>query len=429
MSSNDVYIEAIAKQGFKVIVLDIGDITFQGGQKESIHRWFRLTPSYSPNLVRFFLKKFKATKNDLVFDPFSGRGTTVIECKKNHINSFALELNPLFYLIGEYSLKFKSSNNILFKEYLNELNIKIIKNKKKSLQSLINSLKINIPDIHDVFRWWKKKVLKDLLIARELSYEKKYYKIKDFLWISLNMSSLECANIHRNHPTISFDDNNTRKIDVFSDLSKRIKEVEEDLFIFKDFETLSINKVYQGNSVNLIKSFTKLKLSNKPTIMITSPPYPNRFSYIHQTRPQLYFMEIIKDRKEATELDLKAIGGTWGRATSILMKNLIIPDKELLKIFNYFQELSKKSILMCNYATKYFLDLNQHIKELKKLVRKNFRGVYIVGNSKLSGIEIHTETILAKILERNKFKVKEILVFRKRGGKKKLYETAICFTN
>jgi predicted transcriptional regulator len=84
---------------------------------------------------------------------------------------------------------------------------------------------------------------------------------------------------------------------------------------------------------------------------------------------------------------------------------------------------------MCNYATKYFLDLNQHIKELKKLVRKNFRGVYIVGNSKLSGIEIHTETILAKILERNKFKVKEILVFRKRGGKKKLYETAICFTN
>ncbi len=33
---------------------DIGDITFQTGQRESIHRWYRLTPSFSPEVVRFF---------------------------------------------------------------------------------------------------------------------------------------------------------------------------------------------------------------------------------------------------------------------------------------------------------------------------------------------------------------------------------------
>jgi hypothetical protein len=33
---------------------------------------------------------------------------------------------------------------------------------------------------------------------------------------------------------------------------------------------------------------------------------------------------------------------------------------------------------------------------------------------------------LGKIFEKNGFAVEQILVLRKRGGKKKLYETAIC---
>lgn len=424
----DNYIETISKEGFVIREVDIGDITFRGGQREGVHRWFRLTPSYSPNLVRYFLKEFKATSKDIIFDPFSGRGTTVIECQKNYFNSFAIELNPLFQKIGQYSLKFNSAKIELFDSFLNDLSIKIRENKRKSLSVILKTYEITAPNIHDVFRWWKEDVLKDLLISRELAYESKFGEIKNFLWIALNMSSLECANIHRNHPTISFDDDHTREINVFNDLFKRISEIKEDLDQLKDFKLSSNNAIYQGDSVRLCETFNNLKNKSKPSIVITSPPYPNRFSYIHQTRPQLHFMEIIKDRSEATELDLKAIGGTWGRATSILMKDLIVPSDELLEILNYFEELSAKSILMCNYATKYFLDIDKHLEDLRKLVGKKFRGAYVVGNSRLSGVEIHTECILGKILERHGFKVTEIVVFRKRGGRRKLYETAVCFT-
>ena len=81
---------------------------------------------------------------------------------------------------------------------------------------------------------------------------------------------------------------------------------------------------------------------------------------------------------------------------------------------------------MCNYATKYFLMLDKHIKSLKKIIKKNnFKGCYIVGNSRLSGIEIYTETILSKIFQINGFKIEKIIIFRKRGGKKELFETAV----
>jgi DNA modification methylase len=63
--------------------------------------------------------------------------------------------------------------------------------------------------------------------------------------------------------------------------------------------------------------------------IITSPPYPNRYSYVHQTRPQLHFMEVLDNIQQATEIDLQAVGGTWGRATSILQHKLIDPSEEI----------------------------------------------------------------------------------------------------
>lgn len=54
-----------------------------------------------------------------------------------------------------------------------------------------------------------------------------------------------------------------------------------------------------------------------------------------------------------------------------------------------------------------------------------FKGVYVVGNSRLSGVEIFTECILAKLFRHEGFEVEKIVSFRKRGGKKRLYETAI----
>jgi hypothetical protein len=48
-----------------------------------------------------------------------------------------------------------------------------------------------------------------------------------------------------------------------------------------------------------------------------------------------------------------------------------------------------------------------------------------VGNSRLKGVEIFTEVILSGLFELNGFRVEKILVFRKRGGRKRLYETAV----
>jgi hypothetical protein len=49
------YLEIYEENGLNYDFADIQEVTFKGGLSESVHNWFRLTPSYSPELVRFFI--------------------------------------------------------------------------------------------------------------------------------------------------------------------------------------------------------------------------------------------------------------------------------------------------------------------------------------------------------------------------------------
>ncbi|OCQ99674.1 cytosine-N4-specific DNA methylase [Oscillatoriales cyanobacterium USR001] len=414
----------IKNSGFDYQEIDIGDITFKAGQLESVHRWYRLTPSYSPSLVRFWLKELLITKEHFVVDPFSGRGTTSIECQKQGIKTLGIEINPLLQQVGSKSLRWNISNLHLFEKYLIEVSSLIQEFKSFSLEDVLRVFNTNIPIIHNVFRWWKKYVLKDLIVFREVMLNPDYFPVKDYLWIAVNEACLDCANIHRNHPTITFDDNHQRNIDVLSEVSKNLGIIQADLISLnsKEISFSELGKIIIGNSTHNLQ-----KQINSPVdFVITSPPYPNRYSYVHQTRPQLYFMEILDNIREATKIDLQAVGGTWGKATSVLQNELILVPSEIKPYLCYYEELQQKSVLMCNYATKYFIDMWQHIKFIKMVKATKFRGVYIVGNSRLSGVEIFTESILGKLFVHEGFEVERIVSFRKRGGKQRLYETAVC---
>lgn len=425
-SSQEIcFFKNIESSGFKYSEVDIGDITFKGGQSESIHRWYRLTPSYSPELVRFFIDQFSLDHNTLVFDPFSGRGTTAIECQKQNIPCIAFEINHLLQAVGEKSLDWSTDYNFcLFDKFLEKSRTLCRNFSSATPEEVASTLEIDIPIIHDVYRWWRPAVLKDLLIYRSISREIEFDGISKLLWIAINKAALDCANIHRNHPTISFDDDHTREISVDSEIFLNLESIKHDLKTYKG-SRLNTSTILHADSVNISTQHFDDKKINA---VITSPPYPNRFSYVHQTRPQLHFMELIPDRATATEIDLKAIGGTWGRATSILQKELIIPDESLKKHLCYYETLSNKSTLMCNYATKYFIDMRKHIQSLALNIAPDFKGAYVVGNSRLSGVEIYTEVILGKLFEAEGFTVEKIISFRKRGGKKKLYETAIVIS-
>jgi hypothetical protein len=418
------YTEMIDKNGYTYEYSDVNDPTFLQGQNEPIHRWFRLTPSYSPEVVKYLFKEIDCNEETLILDPFLGKGTTTIETKTFGYKSIGVEINPILKNVSEYALTWEvdlSEFQRFIKDFLENVRTEFKKFKDNNIDDVVKVYPVEIPKIYNVYRWWNADVLKHLLIIKGLLSKVDNINYYRLIWIAICSSALDTANVHRNHPTISFDDNHNREIDVYKDFSEKIHEIYHDLK----------NKQWKKNGPkpNIIlgdsKSLSKLLNTNVDRV-ITSPPYPNRFSYVQTTRPQLFFMGIYDNSKQSTELDMESIGGTWGKATSDLQNITLRPSNEISNFLeDFIKKLRPRHELLCNYAIKYFNDMNTHINELSKIANPGFLGAYVVGNSRLSGVDIYTDVLLGKIFEIYGFNVRKIILLRKRGGKRKLYETAL----
>lgn len=428
MKQLDLFETSRIRNGYRVSYPSLDEVTFMGGVQEPVHSWFRLTPSYSPELVRYLLKYLKCNDETVILDPFLGKGTTTIECKKLGFDCIGVEINPLLQKVSEYELTWEidlASFKADYKELYGKLSEIISREQNASLDDVLEKYKLKVPSIHNPFRWWRKNVLRDLLIIRDVVFNLVDGDVKNLYWVALSSNAIDCANIHRNHPTITFDDGHNRDIDALADFDEKIEKIITDLAIIhdKNIGTYPNIEIILGNSTVL----NDLVGSRRIDRVITSPPYPNRFSYVHTTRPQLFFMDIFDNASQSADLDISAIGGTWGRATSDLYNIEIEPNKDIRDTLqNIVAELRPRSNLMCNYVVKYFNMVDDHIRALKQVISEDFRGAYVVGNSRIKGEEIYTELLLSEIFEIRGFHVDELLTFRKRGGRAKLYETAVC---
>ena len=166
--------------------------------------------------------------------------------------------------------------------------------------------------------------------------------------------------------------------------------------------------------------------------VVTSPPYPNRMSYIRELRPYMYWTKFLDTAKEAGEIDWQAIGGTWGVATSRLQNwdsNGIELSGSLNKIVSQIGESENKNArLMAKYVEKYFYDMYLHIDNLRHNLQDNAVLLYIVGNSSFYGIPVKTEKLLEEFLYQLGYINIGSQVIRKRNSKKELFEYCVYAT-
>ena len=85
-------------------------VTFQGKLGLPIHRWYRLTPSFSPELANDIAHHFGLSGDDMVLDPFSGVGTVPLCMKYRGVPACSVELNPCLHFVG--TVKTQTYKNI-----------------------------------------------------------------------------------------------------------------------------------------------------------------------------------------------------------------------------------------------------------------------------------------------------------------------------
>jgi hypothetical protein len=275
-----------------------------------------------------------------------------------------------------------------------------------------------------VFRWWRADVLAQLLAAKAIVRNHTHPLVRRLLWLALGTACIDVANIKRAHPTLTFHDRSAEEIPAMRLLLERLQLIAEDLQHVAGLAKPSV-EIQQGNSRALDQVLGQRSLLAN---VITSPPYCNRYSYVWETRPHLYLMDLLEEARPATQLDLDAVGGTWGSATSSLSKGELSPTNATVGqlLAPLLRQLRPVDNLMANYVVKYFNTMSEHFDSLGRVLRPGSRLAYVVGNSRLKGMDVPTESILVQMLQASHWcRVDSVLLFRRRIGKRSLYESAI----
>ncbi len=402
--------------------------TFKSGTDKAVHSWFRLTPSFGPDLVRIVLAQFNYNKNSIVLDPFSGASTTLIECQLMNLKSYGFEINPILYFAGKTALNWNLSVNVL-----KEMQHKIFKafddNMNIYKKAKCDELPCKIPPIHNVFRWWREDVLKDLLLLKKsiLDISKDYDETyKDFAFLCLaGVLVPDLTNVTLGKLQLHFIDRSKDTINAKASFQIHLNKMINDYSEISKLNTRNYAELFHTDSTEL----NGISIDNEIDFVITSPPYPNRYSYVWNTRPFLYFFDFFSTPKEASQLDLKTIGGTWGIATSTLAKGIINPINDVVEKYvkPVTDEIRNTDNLMANYVMKYFNLLVSQIIKMDSFLSEKAKIAYVVGNSEIKGVFVETDILLSKILKEISCGYSETKInrFRKRNSGKNLFESIV----
>lgn len=384
--------------------------TFKYNTAMGRHGWLRLTPAYSVKIVDYILSELKYMPN-CILDPFSGTGTTALVCANIGIKSIAYDINPFLVWLAETKTRiYDMDTSQNFMDACHDV-----------LWKIDEEIPWEYPAIYNIERWWGKKQLEFLAKLKKRIWSLKHNDVQDLLKVAFCRELMALSNAAFNHVSTSFK-NSTDDLDFQTSVGKNS--------FYAICEMISQSLCLQPAVTPTISIQDSVQIKNTDMqafdTLISSPPYPNRISYIRELRPYMYWLDYLKTSNDASDLDWKTIGGTWGCATSKLamwdQKSDLIPPY-LTEIANKIAAAENKSAkLMANYVLKYFSDIALHMQSSYRAIRPGGSVNYIVGNSSFYNILVPSEKLYADILSTIGFSNVRCEMIRKRNCNKALYE-------
>jgi len=400
-------------------------LTYRGNSKATRYGWLRLTPAYSVHMVHDILESYKDDTTRpmrMVLDPFCGTGTTALACAERGIPCTTIDINPfLVWLTCAKTYPYTDADL----DQCRVVGIEIA----RLLQRPPANAHMWRPPIHQIDKWWDEATCNGLAQIK-VSLDACETMISDaacnLLKVAFCRVLIETAHVSFGHQSMSFQKKHVDVPQLFSEhdiLSTCWQQALCDVLASAESPIALPPHASIGDARNLSPIITHASISH----VITSPPYPNRMSYIRELRPYMYWLGYLADGRAAGELDWQAIGGTWGCATSNLTHWRSSEDDNVChaELAEILARISIHSQLLARYIQKYFEDMEQHCCVLFPLVESGGCITYIIGNSKFYDVVLPTERLFGALFAACGFTQIQIEPLRKRSSKKELVEYAV----
>lgn len=357
--------------------------------KEYTHSFHIYPAMMIPQVAREILNRYKTKEMSVLFDPYCGTGTSLVEGSLVGLKCIGTDLNPLARLISKSKVTKVNINNIksLFKDF------------EKYIISG-NNIDLKKPNINNIDFWFKEKQINDLLSIKYFIDEIKDGNEKDFFLVPFS-ETLREVSLTRNGefklyriPKEKIDTWNPNTIELFKEKVKR----NIDGYIEYEKENKVYNhEVYNFNSSEEIPN--DLIQENSVDIVITSPPYGDSGTTVAYGQFSTLSNEWL-GIEDARKLDKKLMGGK----TTDIEKTGFDQLDEIIKTIETERPKRAKEIW------SFYRDYKKSMENVSKTIKKNGICAYVVGNRRVSDIELPTDEFTRFVFEQNGFKHIETIV-------------------
>lgn len=391
-------------------------MTFRANMGVGRHGWLRLTPAYGVRLVRDRISHMPS--GSVITDPFSGTGTTPLAAAELGHRGQSIDINPFLVWLGTVKTANYSEDTLL-----------AVADAAKSVIAAAREHEQDNdlwqPSLFKIEKWWSPGSLHALKALRN-EIDEFDGPVRDLLEIGLCRTLISSSNAAFNHQSMSFKQASTEPaLFAASDVDRALDAYATEIATIIEsarFDLAGTAGIHHGDSR------TGLQDLEPADFVLTSPPYVNRMSYIRELRPYMYWLRYLDIASDAGDLDWRAIGGTWGSATSKLSSwrpEVETPvDKEMKEVCaNIAADGGKNGPLLANYVHKYHHDMWLHFQTITSRHLKPGGGVsYIIGNSTFYKNEVPAHTWYATMLRELGYADVKVETIRKRNSNKALYE-------
>jgi DNA modification methylase len=406
-----------------------GLVSFQGNKNEPFYRWLKFKEAFSKSMVKYFLDQYKpkGVKLPHVLDPFAGIGTTLTSASEAGWKATGIEIMPVGIAALKARIKANQINVELFESHLNNLRI---------MQWNYHSTQVSIFNVIRITKGaFSEKTENEISIFLDFIKGINDTEISYLFWFAC-LSILEDISFTRKDGQYLRWDSRASKVlkskfnkgqilDFKHAILRKLEVILQDI----KYHKLSINprriKIIEGSCLEELPNFP----DDTFNLIITSPPYCNRYDYTRTYALELAFMGNNGDKIRNIRQCLLSCTVENRSKRAILESNYMAINREdfyrnviygfesqfaLTGIINNLLEAKAKGKLnnnnIPNLVYNYFFEMNFVIYELYRVLVPGGRIVMVNDNVQYNGEAIPVDLILSDFAANAGFSIEHIWV-------------------
>jgi hypothetical protein len=417
--------------------LDRSLVSFQANRKLSFYRWLKYKEGFAAKLVEHLLDEYGATGGTLL-DPFAGIGTSVFVARERGINSIGIELMPVGFLAMESRLSAERASAAAFQRKLRQIggtDWRTYCDERFAMQHIpitegafpfetesaitgyraFCSQRIRDHDVRKLFQVAGISVLEDVSYTRK---DGQYLR-----WDTRSKKPRVKAN---------FDKGEIKRFD--QAIRAKLQQMDHDLRCASSsgrtlFDTHPVKPLAgsvdlrRGSCLQLLPDMA----SNSVDLVVTSPPYCNRYDYTRTYALELVYLgldqESVKSLRQAMlsctvenqakSNELRHIYEGRGKVRSFEQIHKVFNDALALhEVLDFLDSESQLGRLnnsnIPRMVRNYFFEICFVIFELSRVLKPGGRILMVNDNVRYAGEEVPVDLVLSHFAERFGLQVEQI---------------------